>query len=251
MYAAGLADIFTETLQNARRADANRIRVAIGGPGAEGRPTVTDDGVGVADPAILLSFGENGWSEDLVRLEDAAGMGFLSLARRGCTVASRTRTPDGTPALGWRVELAPGHFLGETDAEVQADDGAPWPYGTAVTFQATESENTVAIRWATETAARHYPLTVMFEDVPDTPPYGSGISSRRSRPRGDVGNSPVGRMCEHLCGHARQLNPLSLAVLFVVGVEFSRVTVLHSATRQLKWARFRAAYSSIGGETSA
>ena len=95
MYAAGLADVFTETLQNSRRAGATRVRVTIDAsedtPGALS-VTLTDDGAGIADPAVLLSFGENGWSEDLVRREDAAGMGFLSLARRGCTVASRPRS---------------------------------------------------------------------------------------------------------------------------------------------------------------
>ena len=50
--------------------------------------TVADDGAGIADPAVLLSFGENGWDEELVRREDAAGFGFASLARRGCTVSS-------------------------------------------------------------------------------------------------------------------------------------------------------------------
>ena len=94
MYAAGLADVFTEALQNSRRAGATRVRVTIDAsedtPGALS-VTLTDDGAGIADPAVLLSFGENGWSEDLVRREDAAGMGFLSLARRGCTASVARR----------------------------------------------------------------------------------------------------------------------------------------------------------------
>ena len=78
-FTATLADIFTETLQNSRRAGATRVRVAVAGPADTGplTVTVTDDGAGIADPAVLLSFGENGWSEDLVRREDAAGMGML------------------------------------------------------------------------------------------------------------------------------------------------------------------------------
>ena len=90
-------EVFSETLQNSRRAGATRIRVAIAGPADTGplTVTVTDDGAGIVDPAVLLSFGENGWSEDLVRREDAAGMGMLSLARRGCTVSSRSRATSG------------------------------------------------------------------------------------------------------------------------------------------------------------
>ena len=90
-FAATLTEAFTEIFQNSRRAGATRVRVAVSGSGGNFSVTVTDDGAGIADPGVLLSFGENGWSEDLVRREDAAGMGMLSLARRGCTVSSRMR----------------------------------------------------------------------------------------------------------------------------------------------------------------
>ena len=144
IYASTLADVLTETLQNSRRGGATGVRISVGTltdqPGGETRFTVTiaDDGTGIADPAVLLSFGENGWSDDLVRREDAAGFGFASLSRRGCTVASRPRSPDGHTMPGWRVDLAPEHFLGEAEAEVHADDSAPFPHGTSISFQATE-----------------------------------------------------------------------------------------------------------------
>ncbi|MDE0276385.1 MAG: hypothetical protein OYH76_10850 [Defluviicoccus sp.] len=169
IYAATLADIFAETLQNSRRAGAARVRIAVSGSGGApdgGEPyftvTVADDGAGIADPAVLLSFGENGWDDALVRREDAAGFGFASLARRDCAVSSRRRSTGGELAPGWRVELAPEHFLGEAAAEVRADEQAPYPHGTAVSFRATE--HAAAIRNAAENAARHYPLPVVFED---------------------------------------------------------------------------------------
>ena len=173
-YAATLPEILAETLQNARRAGATRIRVAVDafdGPNAGyfpdgGQPalsvTVSDDGAGIADPAVLLSFGENGWPDELVRREDAAGFGFASLARRGCAVSSRPRSPSGGTRPGWRVDLAQEHFLGETKADVLPEDTAPFPHGTAVTFPATESLS--AIRNAAATAARHHPLPVLFAD---------------------------------------------------------------------------------------
>ena len=174
IYAATLADIFAETLQNSRRADAARVCISVSVPTA--RPdeiaattgetpltiTITDDGAGIADPAVLLSFGENGWDDALVRREDAAGFGFASLARRNCVASSRPRSPDGQMVPGWRVQLAPEHFLGEAEAEVRADDEAPYPYGTSISFEATETIE--AIRNAAENAARHYPLPVVFED---------------------------------------------------------------------------------------
>ena len=170
-YAATLAEIFAELLQNARRADAAQVRIsverAVAGetdPASETQfaVTVADDGAGIADAAVLLSFGENGWSDELVRREDAAGFGFASLARRGCAVSSRPRAPGGETLPGWRVHLAAAHFLGEADAEVHDDVSAPYPHGTVISFQATEA--LVAIRNAAENAARHYPLPVIFED---------------------------------------------------------------------------------------
>ena len=165
IYAATAAEVLAEILQNSRRAGATRVRVTIAAPAAQPADaaagetplivTIADDGDGIADPAVLLSFGENGWDDALVRREDAAGFGFASLARRGCTVSSRPRSPGGQILPGWRVELVPGHFLGEVEAEVFPDDAAPYPHGTSISFQATESA--AAIRNAAENAARPLP----------------------------------------------------------------------------------------------
>ena len=178
-FAATLGDIFTELLQNARRAGAARVRVVAAGP--DDGPfavTVTDDGAGIADPGVLLIFGENGWSEALVASEDAAGMGMLSLARRGCTVSSRLRACDGATASGWRIDLRPEHFLGETEATVVPDDTAPWPHGTTVTFETTGVETADTVYKAIGAAARHYPLAVVFEHAPHTPPGGERLERR-------------------------------------------------------------------------
>ena len=169
-YGGRLSDGFLEALQNSRRAEATRVRIAVGQAVPHrtetGDPqvtvTISDDGTGIADPAVLLSFGENGWPDALVRREDAAGFGFASLALRGCTVSSRLRSPDGETPPGWRVDLEPAHFLGEADADVHSDEAAPFPHGTSISFIATESAS--AIRNAAENAARHYPLPVVFEN---------------------------------------------------------------------------------------
>ena len=177
IYAATLADIFAETLQNSRRAGATRVRITVcateehvtpSNSAAGGTPLtviVSDDGDGIADPAVLLSFGENGWNDATVRREDAAGFGFASLARRNCAVSSRPRSLDGEVLPGWKVQLEPGHFLGEADAHVHTGDEAPHPHGTSISFEAAESMD--AIRKAAGNAARHYPLPVVFEDRTD------------------------------------------------------------------------------------
>ncbi len=190
IYAATLADIFAETLQNSRRAGATHVHIAVS-PAPEapegmslntGEPSfiviVADEGRGIADPAVLLSFGENGWSDELVRREDAAGFGFASLARRGCTVSSRPRSPDGETLPGWKAELAPEHFLGESEARVHPDTDAPFPHGTSISFRATESA--AAIRNAAENAARHYPLPVVFEDRTEAQTAGGEELPRRA-----------------------------------------------------------------------
>jgi len=160
-------EIFTETLQNSRRAGATRVHVTVETL-AKPEPseprlavTVTDDGAGIEDPAFLLSFGENGWSDEMVAREDAAGMGILSLAHRGCRISSRPRTPDGQAGQGWSVDLEPEHFTGRSDALVRCDDTAPYPSGTAVRFEAAESAD--MIRAALASAVRHYPLPVTFQ----------------------------------------------------------------------------------------
>ena len=190
IYAATLSEILVEALQNSRRAGATRVRISVAAPTGQPdepatRPgetpltvTIVDDGTGIADPAVLLSFGENGWDDALVRREDAAGFGFASLARRNCAVSSRPRSPDGEISPGWRVDLVPEHFLGEADAEVRADESAPFPHGTSISFQA--SEPVVAIRSAAETAARHYPLPVVFEDRTEDDTAGPGELPRRA-----------------------------------------------------------------------
>ena len=158
------ADTFSELLQNARRAGANRVSVDTEGlPEREGggiRVTVTDDGAGVGDAAVLLSFGETGWDEATALNEDAAGMGLASLARRGCRVSSRQAVSKGVPAPGWRVALTPSHFIGEENAIPLPDNSAPYPNGTAVSFKGEETLD--AIEGALARATLHYPLAVTF-----------------------------------------------------------------------------------------
>ena len=163
LFTAGLADIFTETLQNARRAGATRIAATIEQDGETTRVTLTDDGAGIADPAVLLTFGESRWKAGIAEAEDAAGLGLLSLSRRGCTLRWRTPVRDtcGADTPGYRLVFEPAHFLGREIAHIVADDSAPSPHGTAVTFEAFEAPHTV--RTVLETAALHYPLPVTID----------------------------------------------------------------------------------------
>ena len=161
---SSVADAAVELIQNARRSGATRLDIVTEAvPEAEAsggiRVTVTDDGHGIADPAVLLSFGQSGWDEDTARREDPAGIGVYALSKRGCTVSSRARGPLLDLAPGWHVVLTPDCFLGKEEAAVVEAD-APWPHGTAISFVADES--LVTIEGALAGAARHCPLPVTF-----------------------------------------------------------------------------------------
>ena len=65
------------------------------------RVTLADDGAGIADPAILLTFGESNWKAGIAEAEDPAGFGLLALSRRGCTL--RWRVPGQDPSPGYRL----------------------------------------------------------------------------------------------------------------------------------------------------
>ena len=165
---AGLAQAFTELIQNSRRSGATRVAVVTevieqDQASAAIRITVSDDGDGIADPAVLLSFGESDWDQDTAQREDPAGMGVYALSKRGCTVTSRACGPLLDLAPGWRVALTPECFLGKEEAAV-VEGHAPWPHGTAISFMAHESLPT--IEGALADAARYCPLPVTFNGKP-------------------------------------------------------------------------------------
>lgn len=177
MFSASIEDIIAETLQNARRAGATRVDIKVERPiptaEQSHRITICDDGAGIADPGVLLSYGQNGWTRDLVEREDAAGMGFLSLARIGCTVASRPQSLNGRAHDGWRVQLETEHFTGKAPAAVSRCEQAPWPHGTSITFLIVD--HVMNIRNAIANACRYYPLPVTLSGLPDSPPPGEPL----------------------------------------------------------------------------
>ena len=180
MFSAKIEDVLSETLQNARRAGATMAHIHIE-PRYPSTPnsqlvTIHDDGSGIADPSVLLSYGRNGWSRELVDREDAAGMGFLSLARIGCTVTSRPRSLNGRSYSGWRVELDPDHFTGKLPAAVVPCEQAPWPHGTSISFLIVS--HVLDIRRAAEAAALYHPLPVTLSGLPDSPADGETLPRR-------------------------------------------------------------------------
>ncbi|MDE0379386.1 MAG: hypothetical protein OXI20_09100 [Rhodospirillales bacterium] len=161
---ASVADAAAELIQNSRRSGATRLDVATEATEGGTVVTVTDDGFGIADPAVLLSFGESGWDAATAKREDPAGMGVYALSKRGCVISSRPATAGIAPMPGWRVDLTPECFLGKQEARIVGCEDAPLPSGTAISFPADQSPEGIGAAFAA--AARHCPLAVTVNGEP-------------------------------------------------------------------------------------
>ncbi len=143
-----LSTIANELLQNSRRAGATLVEITISALGDYTEITVSDNGCGIDDPAVVLQFGGSGWSEDCERTETPAGMGVYSLARRGCVLRSRD----------WIAEIDHDAFIGKKD--VVLADAEPIT-GTSVTFSVdTKAYPTHYAETIFTHAARYYPAAV-------------------------------------------------------------------------------------------
>ena len=106
---ASVADAAAELIQNARRSGATRLDVATETTEGGTVVTVTDDGFGIADPAVLLSFGESGW--------DAATAKARGPRRHGRLCAVQARLRDFV-AAGHRRDRAHARLAGRAHARV-------------------------------------------------------------------------------------------------------------------------------------
>jgi hypothetical protein len=137
------AGIWTEILQNARRAGATSVDLTI-------KPvqptenscvvTVQDDGRGIEDFQSLLTLGTSDWSTETQSAEDPAGMGFFSLCRSQVEVYSGDRFVKVTPAV----------FLGKAEAYVET--GGDFIQGTRLRFTRQSSRDALiaALKQVTE-----------------------------------------------------------------------------------------------------
>jgi hypothetical protein len=146
LFNASLTDCLNELLQNARRAGASRVTIALS---EEPRLTIADDGIGITDPQTLLTLGESDWTEETQQQESPAGMGFFSLANRNVTIRSHN----------WQVHLTPVHFAGGAIATVESCEPIS---GTQISFTVTESE-VQSLDYRLRQVVKFYPLSVMWK----------------------------------------------------------------------------------------
>lgn len=145
--------VWSEILQNARRAGATLVEISI----EQVEPeecfiTVQDNGSGIANFQQLLTLGESGWDEITETREDPAGMGFFSLCRSEIQVSSGSR----------RVTISPSVFLGKERAQVQELD--PPIAGTRIRFSRVSSKD--KLTRALHESAEFCPIEVRLQGEP-------------------------------------------------------------------------------------
>ncbi|NJM39643.1 MAG: ATP-binding protein [Anaerolineae bacterium] len=148
MFNGGLEAVFKEALQNAYRAGAQQVRMYC--DHIRRTITISDDGCGIDDPAMLLHAGATGWDEEIV--VEPAGLGIFSYLNSD---------------LISQVNIRSGAF------EVRIDDsvlqGATVPVklrpqraGTRICFELAAGHEISArgIQEQLETARAYYPFAV-------------------------------------------------------------------------------------------
>ena len=152
-HGGGLGVIVDELAQNARRAGARRVRVdTFEDAGGNRCLRLADDGRGIADPAVVLTFGASEPGVPDQPAEKLAGTGLHCLAPRRAEIASRCCGKQ------WKMRVDRETFRRGTAAEVIEDAGpAAGGDGTEVTIRLEPGESA----WGLEERLEYLPLCVM------------------------------------------------------------------------------------------
>ena len=146
------AGVWTELLQNARRAGATVLEISIEELAPESgscRIVVQDNGRGIDDFQNLLTLGGSGWEAETHVKEDPAGMGFFSLCRSTVEVYSRNR----------QAKISPDVFMGKGEAHVTEEK--EFIAGTRLCFARESTKR--ALVTALEHVSEFCPLEVRLE----------------------------------------------------------------------------------------
>jgi hypothetical protein len=150
-------DVLSELLQNARRAGASMVTITTTITPGDSLIHIVDDGSGIADPAAVVTLGRSGWSDEIQRAEDGAGMGVFALAGRDVIIRSYSR-PE---RQGWMAHIPAAAWESSRPIVVSND---PIDHGTAITVR-MPLEWSQGLEEAVQQVARYYPLPVSFNGV--------------------------------------------------------------------------------------
>jgi hypothetical protein len=147
------ASVWTELLQNSRRAGATCVEIQIDEqPEKQCLVTIRDNGKGVSDFRKLVMLGKSGWDQETEKKEDPAGMGLFALCRSEVEVHSGNR----------RAKIIPACFRGESVALVETTDD--YVHGTQVRF--TRASTKAALKSALHEVTEFCPVDVRLEGTP-------------------------------------------------------------------------------------
>nr|WP_317893934.1 ATP-binding protein [uncultured Sphingomonas sp.] len=147
-------DVICELFQNARRAGATGIAVAVIPAPDATYLEIVDDGHGIDDPASIVTLGRSGWSDDTRKAEDPAGMGVFSLAGRDVIIRSYSR-PD---RQGWMAHIPASAWETSRPIAISTD---PIALGTSIMVRMPDSW-VKTIERDVAAAALHFPVPVTF-----------------------------------------------------------------------------------------
>lgn len=150
LFNASLEDIFTELLQNSRRAGATSVHISLETIEEQELLCIEDNGIGMFDQGVNITLGGSQWSDDIQDNEYPAGMGLFSLANRGCTITANN--------LSVTLELE--HFNGEKWVEVTEN---AYEGGTRIYFPLMAHEKQL-IEQKLLDCGKHYPLPVYWRE---------------------------------------------------------------------------------------
>lgn len=155
LFNASLDDIFSELFQNSRRSGATSISITMIDHFELGRAIhFSDNGPGLDDPKSLFTLGTSDWSDETKSSEDAAGMGFFSLANRSIKLIVQQK---GT-SQSWQLSADPACFKGEQS--IVCSPSPSGHRGMSIFIQSKEYENWKS---AAERAALYCPIHVLID----------------------------------------------------------------------------------------
>ncbi|NJM39809.1 MAG: hypothetical protein HC853_03060 [Anaerolineae bacterium] len=141
-----------EVFQNAHRANATRLTVTYE---LESRKLIVeDDGIGIADPAILLNAGRTAW--DLEKIIEPAGCGFFAL------LDERLFESVTVSSMDWQFLVTP-----EDRArlrEIHCID-APMRSSTCIELRLVRQWTLDEVKRAVESARAYYPLALSLNGM--------------------------------------------------------------------------------------
>ena len=152
-----------ELLDNARRAGATKVTVTCDGHHVK----VSDNGMGIADPEVVIRLGESWWPSTEGRWRAAPGIGLYRLGRRPATIRSRAMQPNGKCTEAWSMDIDERVRDGRQAAIIRHGVPEPVGQGTIVEFVGDQDRGMLShysgkVTWSVKQMLEYYPVATTW-----------------------------------------------------------------------------------------